>query len=339
MTLSQSLRLVAYATVVVACGFVLRRMAADPHLLSLAPERFDWGSLAAAVVVCTMSQLLYFERWYWIIRAMQAPLSRPEALATASLAQLLSSLAFGGAAGDVYRGVVTGRGRVGHRMAIVTSILADRLTGLYGLVCLAAIAATMTPHDGRWDAVRDTSLPILWLAVGGGAACIALGLVVDPLPLLGWTRSVPGVRRIADSLLEAAARYRRQPLPFLFSIVAGAAVHVLNAAVLWLVAGGLGLPRPSLAEHFLIMPLATCTGLLPLPLAGLGAMELVVEELYQAAVPAATGGGAIASVGVRLVSIVTNLMLTAILALGRRTGYTPKLEAADVASTEAGADS
>lgn len=337
--LSRILRLLAYAAVLVACGFVLRRMAADPELRSLSPERFDWGSLTAAVVVCAASQLLYFDRWFWLIRVMQAPLARREALATAALAQLLGSLAFGGAAGDVYRGVVTGRGRAGHRMGIVTSILADRLTGLYGLVCLAAVAATLTPGDGRWGAVRDASLPILWAAVGAGAAGIALGLGLDPSRLLGWTRSVPGLRRVADPLLEAAARYRRRPLPFLLAILGGMAVHALNATVLWLVARGLGLPRPSLAEHCLIMPLATCTGLLPLPLAGLGAMELVIDELYQAAVPAAKGAGAIASVGVRIVSIVTNILLTAVLASRWGTGYTSGVTAGDAVPTEADADS
>lgn len=337
--LSRLLRLFAYSAVIVACGFVVRRMAADPQLRSLSPERFDWSSLGAAVAVCAASQLLYFDRWYWLIRVMQAPLSRCETLATAALAQLLGSLAFGGAAGDVYRGVVTGRGRVGHRMAIATSILADRLTGLYGLVCLAAIAATLTPGDGRWHAVRHASLPILWSAVGVGAAGIALGLGLDPTRLLGWTRSVPGLRRLADPLLEAAARYQRRPLPFLLAILGGMVVHALNATVLWLVARGLGLPRPSLAEHCLIMPLATCTGLLPLPMAGLGAMELVIDELYQAAVPAAKGAGAVASIGVRIVSIVTNLLLTAVLASRGSTGYTPKPAPQDATGTEADVDS
>lgn len=337
--LARILRLLAYAAVVVACGFVVRRMAADPQLRSLSPERFDWSLLAAAVAVCAASQLLYFDRWYWLIRVMQAPLSRREALSTASWAQLLGSLAFGGAAGDVYRGVVTSRGRAGHRMGIVTSILADRLTGLYGLVCLAALAATLTPGDGRWRAVRDASLPILWASVGAGAVGIALGLWLDPSRLLGWTRSVPGLRSLAESLLEAAARYRRRPLPFLLSVLGGMAVHALNGTVLWLVAGGLGLPRPSLGEHCLIMPLATCTGLLPLPMAGLGAMELVIDELYEAAVPAAKGAGAVASVGVRIVSIVTNLLLTAVLASRRSTGYTPDVAARTAAVTEADADS
>ena len=316
------LRPLAYLAVVVASVVVIRRMAMDRQLWNLSPDRIHGGMLIAAAAVCAVSQMLYFDRWYWIIRVMRAPLSRLEALSAASLAQLLGLLAFGGAAGDVYRGVVAGTGRAGHRVSIATSILVDRLTGLYGLVSLAAVAATLTPGDGAWRTVRQASLPILWLAVVGGAACIAVGLSLDPSHYLGWTKSLPCVGRLTEPLLAAAARYRARPLPFLLAIVGGMVVHALNAVTLWCVAGGLGLPHPSLAEHCLIMPLATCTGLLPLPLAGLGAMELVVDELYQAAIPGAEGAGAVASIGLRFVSIVTNVLISAVLVSLGRSGYT-----------------
>jgi hypothetical protein len=333
-------RVLAYVAVAVACAVVIRRMTLDRQLWSLSPDRIHGGMLIAAAAVCAASQLLYFDRWYWIIRVMQAPLSRLEALSAASLAQLLGLLAFGGAAGDVYRGVVAGTGRAGHRVGIATTILVDRLTGLYGLILLAAVAATLTPGDGAWLAVRQASLPVLWLAVAGGAACITVGLSLDPSRYLGWMRSLPGVGRLTEPLLAAAARYRARPLPFLLAIVGGMVVHALNAVTLWCVAGGLGVSHPSLAEHCLIMPLATCTGLLPLPLAGLGAMELVVDELYQAAMPGVEGAGAVASIGLRVVSIATNVLISAVLASLGRSGYTlPSVTHQDETSGPGGADS
>jgi hypothetical protein len=333
------LRLLAYVVVIVACMVVIRRMSLDRQLRSLSPDRIHGWLLVAAAAVCAASQLLYFDRWYWIIRVMRAPLSRLEALSAASLAQLLGLLAFGGAAGDVYRGIVTGSGRAGHRVGIATSILADRLTGLYGLVCFAAIAAALTPGDGTWHAVRTASLPVLWSAVAGGAMCIAIGLSLDASRYLGWTKSLPGVGRLTEALLEAAARYRSSPLPFLLAILGAMVVHALNSGTLWLVARGLGLPHPSLVEHCLIMPLATCTGLLPLPMAGLGAMELVIDELYQAAVPGLEGAGAVASIGLRIVSITTNVLITAVLASLGRSGYTSSDPARHGEAAEAGADS
>ena len=145
---------------------------------------------------------------------------------------------------------------------------------------------------------------------------------------------------LTEPLLAAAARYRARPLPFLLAIVGAMVVHALNAVTLWCVAGGLGVSHPSLAEHCLIMPLATCTGLLPLPLAGLGAMELVVDELYQAAMPGVEGAGAVASIGLRVVSIATNVLISAVLASLGRSGYTlPSVTHQDETSGPGGADS
>ena len=59
------------------------------------------------------------------------------------------------------------------------------------------------------------------------------------------------------------------------------AIHrCCTLSVYWI---ALGLPgeAPSLADHFVIVPLALVTGVPPLPVNGLGAMEYAVDALYQ----------------------------------------------------------
>ena len=88
-------------------------------------------------------------------------------------------------------------------------------------------------------------------------------------------------------------------------------VHSLITVGFYLIARGLPGNSPSLAEHFLIVPLAMVTGALPLPLNGLGALEYVVEFLYQhlaTALVVSEGQGFIVSLGYRIITVVIALV-------------------------------
>ncbi len=53
----------------------------------------------------------------------------------------------------------------------------------------------------------------------------------------------------------------------------------------FLIASGLSDRPPSLVAHFVIVPLTTIVGVVPLPASGLGAVEFVMNELYTHATP------------------------------------------------------
>ena len=306
-----AIRLAAWLAVVVATGFMVWRLATDPIVRGLSGRSLDYGSLALAGIVSCAAQLLYCSRWHWFLRVVHVPVSWLEAVSASLMAQLLGAVAIGAAGSDVYRGVVTGRDRAGHRVGVVASILADRVAGLYSLVCLAALAGSFTSGSGRWQLLRSASLPVLWTAVAVGGACIFSGLFFNLGPALAWTRHWPFIHKAVVPMLAAVERFRSRPGVYGVGIVSGIGVHALGAAMLWLVARGLGLPHPSLAEHLLIGPLAACTGLLPLPMAGLGAVELVVDELYDTAIPNAGGAGMVAALVVRILTLLAVAFLAA----------------------------
>ena len=78
-----------------------------------------------------------------------------------------------------------------------------------------------------------------------------------------------------------------------------------------LVARGIPGEYPPLADHFVIIPLAFVTGVLPLPVNGLGAFEAVVKLLYERVpvdVHVAEGHGFVVSLGYRAVTILIALI-------------------------------
>lgn len=305
----------AWLAVAAALSLMAWRLFTDPVIRGLSPYAFHWPSLGLAGAIGIVAQLLYNSRWYWLLRVVGAPFTWVQAVSEGLMAQLLGAVAIGSAGSDVYRGVATGRSRAGHRVGIVASILADRVLGLYALFCVAACAATATPGMERWQAVRAASLPLLWGAVLVGGVVIVASLFFQLGPILAWTRHLPVVHRLVVPMLAAVERFRSSPGVILLGVASGMAVHALSAVGMWLIARGLGLPHPTLAEHCLIVPLATCTGLLPLPMAGLGAAELVVDGLYQTAIPDAAGAGLVAALVGRTLGVGINAMLVAMLLL------------------------
>lgn len=288
------------------------QLANDPLLKELSPSKVDATSTALAGAACVLSQLIYLSRWHWFLRTAQAPLPWVHVVFTGLIAQLLGILGIGSVGSDVYRGMVTGREWSEHRVAIVASILADRVAGLYALFCVAAFAATLTPGTGQWQLVRTASMPVLWTAVATGGIVILAGLVYDFGPALACARTFPPLHRFLVPIFAAVDLFRVDRKVFVFGIASGMVVHVLNAATLWLVARGLDVRHPTLAEHFLISPLATSTGLLPLPMAGLGAVELIIEQLYRAALPEVSGAGLLAALGTRLLGLALTILLAAV---------------------------
>ncbi|MDA1038712.1 MAG: lysylphosphatidylglycerol synthase transmembrane domain-containing protein [Planctomycetota bacterium] len=305
------IRVATSLTVVFAVFLMVWRFTEDPTFRRLSPDSFHWPSLFLAGSTTVLAQLLYHLRWYWLLRVVQAPLTWMEAMAAGLVAQLLGAMAIGSAGSDVFRGISTGRSRRIHRPAIVATILADRVIGLYSLFCVAAWAALISPETGQWQAIRTATLPILWTAVVAGGAIIITGLVLPTSFLLAWTRSFPRLHRHVMPMLEAVHRFRERPAMIAGSIVNAMAVHALGATSLWLIARGLRLPHPSLSAHCLIMPLATYSALLPLPMAGLGPVELIIDSLYQAAVPMATGVGFIVALAGRMLGLTINALMVA----------------------------
>lgn len=308
------MRLAAAATVVAASGWMLWRLSSDDRLANIATRRLDFRLIAGATALCVASQILYFARWHWLAHTLGVPLGRREAMLAAATAQLLGSLAFGAAASDIFRVLANAPRCAGHRVGLVASILADRLSGLYALVCLAAIAAVVATSGGpEWTTIRVASLPVLWAGVLVGGGCFLFGLLFDLGPVLSATRRWPVVHALVVRVLSAIERFRSAPTAIVRAILAGTVIHSLNAASLWMLAGGLTLPHPTLSAHGLILPLATCAGLLPLPMAGLGAVEAIIDGLYKTALPEAAGAGLVASLALRIVSLAANAAIVAVL--------------------------
>lgn len=92
--------------------------------------------------------------------------------------------------------------------------------------------------------------------------------------------------------------FHSHPIAFAASIAMSVGVQSMLVLSMYLIARGLYTDPPTLAEHFVIVPIAMLASALPITPAGLGLLEAAMEWLYKVipAVPTEASGTLIALV-------------------------------------------
>lgn len=285
----------------------------DQAFADLARQPKNWTFLAAALACCFAGVALTFVRWYVLVRALDLPFSLKDAFRLGFLGYLLNFVSLGTVGGDLFKAVFVAREQPGRRAEAVATVVLDRLVGLYMLFVLGSISILAT------DQMSSSSREIQIICQGTlvctalGAAGIAVLLIpgVTQGRFSAFLQQMPKAGALFGKLLGAIRIYRQRPGMLLLSGVMSLAVHTFTATGVWLVSRGLPGESPSLADHLVIVPLAMVTGVLPLPVNGLGAFETAVVFLYErvpASLELSEGRGLLVAFGYRAITILIALV-------------------------------
>lgn len=302
-----------YGVTLALVAYVLVSAYQDQAFSQLTEQPKNWPVLAAAAVAGLAAVLLTFVRWALLVRALDLPFTFKDALRLGFLGYLLNFVSLGAVGGDLFKAVFVARQFPGRRPEAVATVVLDRVIGLYMLFVMASVAILATGQLANADeSVRIISRGAIFAMLVG-----AVGILVLLIP--GVTQGsfssllhrLPKVGTIFGKLLGAVRIYRRRPGVLLAAAALSVGVHSLSTLSVYLVARGLPGECPSLADHFVMIPLAFVTGVLPLPGNALGAFEVVVKTLYER-VPVdmhvAEGHGFVVSLGYRAVTILIALI-------------------------------
>jgi len=278
----------------------------DAAFANLRDQPKHWGLLAAAWVLCTAAVVLTLIRWHVLARALTIPCSLRSTLRIGFLGYLFNLAPMGIVGGDLLKAYMLGRQYPGNRAKAFASVVVDRLIGLYMLFVVATAAILAS---GFWQIPEPVIQQIClftFLITGIGG----LGILVLHVPALTEgriTRAVAGLPRIGPTLhklIDAVRMYRRQPGVMLVAAVMSVGVHSCFAAGVFLIACGLPGHHHTLGAHFVIMPLAAATGVIPLPL---GPFEYVLEFFYThvpaAGVAITKGQGLVVALAYRIITV------------------------------------
>jgi uncharacterized membrane protein YbhN (UPF0104 family) len=274
----------------------------------------DWSLLGLALACTFGAIVLSFVRWFVLVRALGLEFRLIDALRLGSLGFVLNFVALGTLGGDLFKAVFIAREQPGRRTEAVATVMADRLLGLLTMLLLASGGILAT-------GLRNSdSLPVamlcdaILLATAAGWVGVGMLLFVPWLlspRLIGWVEAVPLVGPTIYRLIDAVRAYRDQKPHLVLAWAICLGVDLLFVVSFYLVARGLPVHAPTLAQHMVIVPVANMAGAIPATPSGLGTMEAAVEVLYRA-VPggdqAVPGDGTLVSLGHRVTMITVALV-------------------------------
>jgi hypothetical protein len=115
--------------------------------------------------------------------------------------------------------------------------------------------------------------------------------------------------------------YRQKPGVLGAAMLYSFCVHAAFTFGIYLIARGLPGAAPDLVGHFVVVPMTLVTGVLPLPVNGLGAFEGVLDYLYSVYPcnpPAAPNEGLLVALGYRVVTILIAMIGVVFYLMNRR---------------------
>lgn len=291
---------------VLVIGILIRSGALKPALLGTAiakhPALYGTAFLLYLIPVQTLAWL----RWHLLLRAAKVNITMRESARLHLTGIFFNGFLPGGTGGDLVKGwyLLKGRSRVESAAAIGTLVV-DRITGLFGLIGLAALA--------NWIS-RDvwSSSPIL-AAQSAFILSIAAGMgLLTALFLSPWKPPTWGGKRTRDAVLRneaacddaditdgpmlkegdkprgflaefgiALAAFRRFPKVFLGAIAISVAVHAVLVTIYALCAAALDVDL-AFRLHAYVAPTLTLANGMPISPAGLGVGEAAGMVLYKA---------------------------------------------------------
>ncbi len=305
---------VKYGVSLAIVGWLLWDARGNELFATLVQSHKDWSLLALAWLACFAAVAATFVRWFLLVRALGLPFSLRDAFRLGFLGYLFNFVSFGGVGGDLIKAVFVARQMPGRRAEAVATVAIDRLIGLYFLFILASGTLLLT---------GQLASPAAQVRVIGQAALACTGLGAIALVLLlvpGVTNGrlsqalarLPRIGTTLHKLILAVRIYRTRAGVLTAAGILSLVVHACNSVGIYLAARGILPEAPSLADHLVAVPLAMVTGVLPLPVGGLGAFEGVLEFMYRH-IP--SGLGAIKGSGL-LAAFVYRLITVAIAAVG-----------------------
>ncbi|MBN2578893.1 MAG: flippase-like domain-containing protein [Pirellulales bacterium] len=266
----------------------------------------DWWLLLAAWAVSTLAVLMTFVRWWYLVRALEIPCRFRDALRIGFWGYLFNLAPLGIVGGDLVKAVMLAHEHKNFRTKAVASVLVDRLLGLYFLFVLSAAAIFLT---GFWRIPGKNIALICWCTY----ALTALGTVGIGLMFLpGITEGrlaralgrLPRIGSIVENLIDAVRMYRKRPGVLLLASLLSLILQGLFVVGLYLIARGLPGNVPTLAMHFVLVPLSSIAGVLPLPL---GPFEGVLDYLYTKVPPPGAivykGQGLVVALAYRIITL------------------------------------
>jgi len=260
-------------------------------------RNLDPRLIALAFGIYLLSLFLTFVRWNWLVRVIDPTFRLRDSLLLGYIGNVYNLVIPGAVGGDLIKAAFLTKMKINTTKGIASMVL-DRILGLLGLFILAGGAGISV-----WSvapAVFQRLILVIWAFLAAGFLGLAL-IFTQTLSRLIPESMRGGHGRVGflmNELRMISETYRGRLDVVFGSFFLSAFCHGLNVLAFYTVSRAMfptGLP--SLADHFLMVPLILFTTAVPLPFGAIGLSEGVSDQLGKLV---AHPSGALAMMGFRV---------------------------------------
>lgn len=281
----------------------------------LLQKPINFSYLCVAFVLCGVSILLTFVRWFLLVWGQDLPFRVSDAIRLGFVGYLFNYVAPGAAGGDIVKAVMIARQQDSRRTVAAATVLLDRILGVLALFMVGAAASLV--HRDVWSQPQiGIMVSVLWI----GAACGLVGflLLMHPaVPRWGVIQALTKLKYVGRHLgdiINGIVLYqsRRRVLLAGMGISLLGHIGMLSSFYFCSLALQAGSAAPGYWMHLMLIPGAELASVfVPLP-GGIGALEGAVMLVYQEAAVATNSGvtlkvagtaGVATALGYRFISI------------------------------------
>lgn len=258
-----------WAILLAALGYLWHSGALSYENLRLSKR--GWLAIPAAVFFIAVSTMAIGVRFHFLLRSLACP-TRLKRQCGTHLSGLLLQQVGSDAAFDVLR-TLSAKAAGGGMADILAAIVLDRLLGLAALTVVTGLGLA-----AYWSGGGLLGPAAAFLAVAGAAAMLFLAApAVGWLERREWFLKIPGAIFLV-SVGKSLGRFRRHGGRLAGLFMVSLFVHSSMFAALYCCGNALADAKVSPGEAWVGYGVATLTGGIPLPMAGLGVGEAAFGE-------------------------------------------------------------
>jgi uncharacterized protein (TIRG00374 family) len=257
------------------------------HHVLAGEEKIHLHFFFFALFVYSIAAVITLIRWWTLVCAQDIPLSLSDAIRLGCVGIFFNTFLPGSVGGDIVKAAFIVRERKDRRTIAVATILLDRAIALWALFFLMTVAGSIFWAAGMLDkpvAQRLVTMVAILVSVSL-ATWFLLGLLPQwrAQRFAGRLARLPKVGHALAEVWNAVWIYRCRQRSVAVALVLSWIGHLGFVFVYFWAAQTLTPPSqvPSLAEHFIIIPIGMVIQALPLLPGGAGISELGFGELYQ----------------------------------------------------------
>ena len=240
----------------------------------------DYRYFALGLGIYLTALMSTFFRWHQLVRAQGMVFSFRDAARLGFIGNIFNLVIPGAVGGDVIKAAFLCRMHPDKKPQAVASMVLDRILGLLGLFLLASLAG------GSYWRSADPQVRLLiglvWGALAIGLA--ALAVIFSPGLYRPLNRLVAGrgkLETIVRELEGIGLAYRQRIGTVIALLGLSTAVHGIYVLAFYSASSALFETLPTLAQHYLMVPLALFTTAVPLPFGALGLSEGISGQLFE----------------------------------------------------------